>query len=83
MAVYDFSYTTIDPQGGQARTFRITTDSRRLAFIEIRCSVLKVNRARLGDGGSKLLAVPAAAEDLHATQPHNCQQLHGRVALYA
>lgn len=70
MALYDYSFSTVDPKTGFLRTFRITTDSRSIATIEIRRAVQAVNRDRVKAGaGSRLLLATPDAKDLYADAP--------------
>jgi hypothetical protein len=84
MALYDYSYSTVDPQTGVLRTFRITTDSRPVALIEIRRAVMAVNRERMAAGSPHRLAIPESA-NLYADAPSRARQAPAatKVALYA
>jgi len=86
MAVYEYSYTTLDPARGQVRTFSITTDSRSVALCEIRRAVQVANRKALDRGVTRLLTLPSA-RDIDAAPPRAGASMPGRtpgrVWLYA
>ncbi len=86
MAVYEYSYTTLDPARGQVRTFSITTDSRNVAHCEIRRAVQLANRKSLDRGVTRLLKLPNAC-DIDAAPPRSGASMPGRtparVSLYA
>lgn len=83
MALYDYSFSTVDPKTGFLRTFSITTDSRSIATIEIRRAVQAVNsnRVKAGAGSRLLLAIPDAT-DLYADVPTRTGASQ-KVAIYA
>lgn len=77
----EYSFTTIDPKDGRARTFTVVTDSRTVALAQIRGAVQKINRDRAASGG-RLLARPNA-DQLDAYTTARSPRLTGLVAIYA
>lgn len=77
---FAYSYTVIDPKSGQARTFRVTSDSRAVAATAIRQAVRQVNHGRRTASGHQMLPLPQL-QDLEAAAVANAGT--GRVSCYA
>jgi hypothetical protein len=82
MATLTYSYTTVDPLTGSARTFSVTTDSRLVALQQIRGAVQRANWTRQKGGGTKLIALPKM-EGLDSRVPDRDYRIPGRVSMFA